>query len=104
MDSYVRHAIECPGGKRNYHSRVPFPFNIDLDPNEVIENLIFETQSARNLVFPAKKVTRKNAELMQTPWLTDEIIKEGKLRDELQKKAVLSGLIQDHENYKKTEK
>ena len=46
-------------------------------------------------------MTRKQAELIQTPWLTDEIIKEGELRDKLQKKAVLSGLIQDHENYKK---
>ena len=30
-----------------------------------------------------------------------KIIKEGKYRDELQKKAVISGLLQDHNNYKK---
>ena len=74
--------------------------DFDLDPNQIMDNVLYETNKAINEIFPIRKVSRKQAELIQSPWLSPGIIKEGELRDELQKKAVRSGLVQDHENYK----
>ena len=51
--------------------------------------------------FPSKKVTRKQADLIQSPWLSNEIISEGKLRDALQLKSIKSRLPEDYNNYKK---
>ena len=74
--------------------------DFDLDPNQIMDNVLYETNKAINEIFPIRKVSRKQAELIQSPWLSPGIIKEGELRDELQKKAVRSGLVQDPENYK----
>ena len=60
-----------------------------------------ETKKAIDEIFPVKKVTRRQAELIDSPWLSLEIIKAGQLRDALQKKFIISGLVQDHVNYKK---
>ena len=60
------------------------------------------TKQAINEVFPLKRVTRKHAELIQRPWLTTEIINEGKFRDELQKKAIESKLPGDWAKFRKS--
>ena len=44
----------------------------------MVENMLLTMDKSKNEVFPAKKVTRKQAELIETPWLSKEIIKEGK--------------------------
>merc|ERR1712179_50853 len=78
-----------------------YDLNLDVDPNQAMDNLMRSTKDAINEVFPMKKVTRKHAELIQKSWLTQEIIKEGKIRDELQRKSIKSKLPEDWSNFRK---
>ena len=66
-----------------------------------MDDILLATKTTINTIFPLKRVTRKQAELIQNPWLTNDIIKEGKLRDQLQMTAVKSKLLEDQINYKK---
>ena len=75
--------------------------DFNLNPNQIMDNILLATKNAINQVFPIKKVSRKQAKLIQNPWMTNEIIKEGKLRDKLQKKSVESRNAEDYNKYKK---
>ena len=55
--------------------------NYDLNPNEVMDNILLSTKNAINEIFPIKKVSRKQAQLIQNPWISNDIFKEGKFRD-----------------------
>ena len=66
-----------------------------------MDDILSATKNSINTIFPLKRVTRKQAELIQNPWLSDDIIKESKLRDKLQMTAVKSGLLLDQSNYRK---
>ena len=46
-------------------------------------------------------MSRKQAKLIQNPWMTNEILKEGKLRDKLQRKSIDTRNPQDYNSYKK---
>ena len=59
----------------------PYRLNLELDPNQVMDDILSATKNSINTIFPLKRVTRKQAELIQNLWLSDDIIKESKLRD-----------------------
>ena len=77
--------------------------DFNLNPNQIMDNILLATKNAINQIFPIKKVSRKQAKLIQNPWITNEIIKEGKLRDKLQTKSVTSRNTEDYNKYKKRE-
>ena len=75
--------------------------NYNLNPNQVMDNILLSTKNAINEIFPLKRVSRKQANLIQNPWITKEITKEGRLRDKLQRKFINSAIPEDRENYNK---
>ena len=72
-----------------------------MTPNQVMDNILLSTKHTINQIFPVKKVSRKLAKLIQNPWMTNDILKEGKLRDKLQRKFIDSKLPEDFSKYKK---
>ena len=74
-----------------------------LDPNYLMDKILLATKDAIDQNFPYKKVTRKEAKLILNPWMTKEILKERKIRDDLKNKFCKHKIInsEDHVNYKR---
>ena len=56
-----------------------------LDPNSLMDTILHCIKDATNSTFPLKKVSRKQAKMLQNPWMTKEILEEIKNRDKLKK-------------------
>ena len=74
-----------------------------LDPNYLMVKILLATKDAIDQNFPYKKVTRKEAKLILNPWMTKEILKERKIRDDLKMKFCKHKIVnsEDHINYKR---
>ena len=77
--------------------------NFEGDPNANTEYVITSMKNVLDRVFPLKKLSRKQAELERSPWMTREIITEMKKRDELKLKFIKSGSnnIEEDKTWKK---
>ena len=81
--------------------------NFDInkgDPNELLSELVRLTKEAIDSVFPLQKVSNKQALKISNPWMTNELIKQHKIRDRLKSKWIKSGHINnsaEHSAYKK---
>ena len=75
----------------------------NLDPNYLMDKILLATKDAIDQNFPYKKVTRKEAKLILNPWMTKEILKERKIRDDLKMKFCKHKIVnsEDHINYKR---
>ena len=79
--------------------------NLNIDPNSLMNKLLLLIKDAINATFPFKRVSNKQARMILNPWMTKDILKEQKKRDNLNKKWVESGRIvnsPEHKNYKTT--
>ena len=73
------------------------------DPNSYMDKLLLCIKDAINATFPLKRVSRKQAKKLRNPWMTKEILKEIKIRDNLKKKWIKLGRVidsSDHIAYK----
>ena len=79
--------------------------NLNIDPNSLMDKILLLIKDAINKTFPLKKVSRKQAQMLLNPWMTNEIRKEQKTRDNLKKQWIKSGHIPNspvHIAYKRT--
>lgn len=63
----------------------------NLDPNPLLDKILWCIKDAINTTFPLRKVSRKEAKRLLNYWMTKEILKEQKKRDILKKKWIKSG-------------
>ena len=77
--------------------------NIDfnLNPNKLMDSVLLATKHTIDSIFPLKKVSRKQSKLILNPWMSKEILKERKVRDELKRKFIQTKNSEDHNKYKK---
>ena len=74
-----------------------------LDPNSLMDRVLLCIKDAIHSTFPLRKVSRKEAKKIQNPWMTKEILKEQKIRDQFKKNWITSGHAENspqHLNYK----
>ena len=79
--------------------------NLNLGPNLLLERVLLSIKDAIEQTFPLKKVSNKQAKQILNPWMTNEILKQRRIRDKLKKDWLKSGKIVNsplHLNYKRT--
>ena len=78
--------------------------NFDSDPNETLNSILDKTKSTIEHVFPFESQTKNQSIIAVSPWMTHEILKARKIRDNLKFKWIKSGRLEDsveHKTYKK---
>ena len=79
--------------------------NLNVGPNLLTDKILLSIKDAIEQSFPMRKVSNKHAKKIENPWMTNEILKEQKIRDKLKKEWIQSGKIPNsplHINYKRT--
>ena len=78
-------------------------FDFSLDSNSLMDNFLLAMNNTINEVCPLKKVSRKQAQLLLNPWMTEEILKEIHIKDNLHKIYIKhrNKNSDDHKQWKK---
>ena len=78
-------------------------FDFSLDSNSLMDNFLLVMNNTINEVCPLKKVSRKQAQLLLNPWMTEEILKEIHIKDNLHKIYIKhrNKNSDDHKQWKK---
>ena len=78
--------------------------DLSLDPNTLLDEFLRCMKTTIDEICPLKKVSRKQAQQLLRPWMTKEILKEIKIRDDMKMLFVKNQNSEgsnDHKNWKK---
>ena len=79
--------------------------NFNVEPNLHLARLLWSIKDSVEQTFSWRKVSNKQAKQLLNPWMTNEILKEQRIRDKMKKEWIKLGKIVNsplHNDYRKT--